>query len=85
MAIKERVALLEQKSAGANSSLIPSKERIIVIPYPNGQNQEFERQKKENIAKLRKKYGSTINVNDLMFIGIRKFCPQHVSSDDAKQ
>jgi hypothetical protein len=43
MAIKERIARLEQKSAGANSSLIPPKERIIVIPYPNGQIQEFER------------------------------------------
>jgi hypothetical protein len=52
------------------------------LPYPDGDIQERERLKEESITKLKEKYGPNIAEEDLLVVGIRKFCRKHLSSDD---
>ena len=80
--ILKRIEIVERQVGG--TCVIPEKERIVVISYPDGENQEFERLKEESIVKLKEKYGPNISEDDLLVVGIRKFCRRHLSSDDTK-
>ena len=71
--IIRRLGIVE-KNVG--TCVIPENERIVVIPYPAGHKEEFKRLTQESIKKLKKKYGPNISENDLLIIGIRKFCRQ---------
>lgn len=72
--ILRRLDLVE-KEAGI-ACTVSERERVIVILYPNGDEAEYERLLQIRIAELREKYGSNINEDDLLVIGIRKFCCQ---------
>ncbi len=79
--IIRRIENVEKEIGG--TCVIPEKERIVVISYPDGEHQEFERLKDERIAILKEKYGQNISENDLFVIGLREFCRKQLSSDDA--
>ena len=70
--IIRRLSIVE-KNVG--TCMVPEKERIIVIPYPANHEEEFKRLKQESVKRLKEKYGP-ISENDLLIIGIRKFCRQ---------
>ena len=70
--IIRRLSVIE-KNVGTH--VIPEKERIIVIPYPANHEEEFKRLAQERIEMMKDKYGP-ISENDLLIIGIRKFCRQ---------
>jgi len=78
--LRKRLEIVERE---IGTCVVPEKERLVVISYPDGDNQEFERLKAESIAKLKEKYGPNISEDDLSVIGIRKFCSTQLSSDDA--
>jgi hypothetical protein len=69
--ILRRIEILEKEIGG--TCTVPEKERIIVVKFPNGDEEEFERLKDEGIAKLKAKYGPNISEDDLLIVGIRKF------------
>ncbi len=71
--IIRRLSVIEKK---VGTCVIPEKERIIVIPYPAGHEEEFKRLKQESVKSLKEKYGKNLSDNDLLIIGIRKFCRQ---------
>jgi hypothetical protein len=71
--IIRRLSIVE-KNIG--TCIIPEKERIIVIPYPAGHEEEFKRLTQESVKRLKEKYGPNISDNDLLIIGIRKFYRQ---------
>lgn len=79
--ILRRIEIMERELGG--TCVIPEKERIVVISYPDGDVQELERLKEKSITRLKEKYGPNITEDDLLVIGIRKFCRKHLSSDDA--
>ena len=70
--IIRRLSVIEKK---VGTCVIPEKERIIVIPYPAGHEEEFKRLKQESVKSLKEKYGP-ISENNLLIIGIRKFYRQ---------
>jgi len=78
--LRKRLEIVERE---VGTCVVPEKERIIVIPYPADQEQEFERLTHESIKRLKEKYGPNISEDDLFVIGIRKFCSTQLSSDDA--
>jgi len=69
--ILRRLEIVEKEME--SNCMIPEKERIIVISYPDGDHRERERLTKESIANLKAKYGTNVNEDDLLVIGIRKF------------
>ena len=71
--IIRRLSVIE-KNVGTH--VIPEKERIIVIPYPANHEEEFRRLAQERIEMMKEKYGQNLSDNDLLIIGIRKFCRQ---------
>jgi len=71
--IIRRLSVIE-KNVG--TCVIPEKERIIVIPYPAGHEEEFKRLAQESIKRLKEKYGQNLSDNNLLIIGIRKFYRQ---------
>ncbi len=70
--IIRRLSVVEKN---VDTCVIPEKERLIVIPYPAGHKEEFKRLAQESVKRLKEKYGP-ISENDLLIIGIRKFCRQ---------
>lgn len=70
--ILKRLEVVEKEVGG--KYVIPEKERLVIISYPDGDDQEFERLKAEKIEDLKKKYGPDVFEEDLLFIGVRKFC-----------
>jgi len=71
--IIRRLSIVE-KNVG--TCVIPEKERIIVIPYPAGHEEEFKRLTQESIKMMKEKYGQNLSDDDLLIIGIRKFYRQ---------
>ena len=69
--ILRRIQILEKKVGG--TCMVPEKERIIVVSFPDGDEEEYDRLKDEGVLKLRAKYGQNISEDDLLIIGIRKF------------
>jgi hypothetical protein len=53
--------------------VVPEKDRIIVVPYPDGDYVEFNRRLQERMVELRERYGPNISRDDFLIIGIRKF------------
>ena len=51
---------------------IPDNERFIVIPFPDGNHAEFDRQFQQRLSELRDKYGN-VSERDVFAVGIRKF------------
>lgn len=78
--IIRRLEIIEKELGG--TCAVPGKERFIVIPYPDGQNEIFERQKQEKINKLKEKYGQNISGSGLVFIGVRKFSEKWRASNE---
>jgi len=65
----KRIELLEKET---ETNVIPEKDRIIAVTFPNGDKAEFDRKVQERMAELREKYGSNIKKDDFLVIGIRK-------------
>lgn len=81
MSIGQRLQRLEGALTARRSQRIDPKDKVIAIPYPNGNRDEFERRKQERMAELRKKYGLGISEDDILVIGIRKFYRQRVTEE----
>jgi hypothetical protein len=73
--IIRRIEILEKEIG--SSCPVPKEERFITIPYPDGENEIFERLKQEKIRELRARYGD-ISEDDLFVIGIRLFGSKEV-------
>jgi hypothetical protein len=68
--VMKRIETLERR---LDISALPANERLIVIPYPNGNHAEFDRQYQQHLSELKAKYGQNISEDDLLVVGIRKF------------
>jgi len=70
----KRVEAIEQQ---LSNKVIPDKDRIIVIPYPAGDEDTFDRLSQQRLEEIRGKYGQSISEADLLFIGVKKFTREY--------
>lgn len=68
--ILRRIELLERET---ETNVIPGKDRIIVVTFPDGGKAEFDRKLQERMVELRNKFGPNIKEDDFLVIGIRMF------------
>jgi len=68
--VMKRIEILEKR---IDMDAIPANERLVVIPYPDGNHAEFDRQYQKRLSELKAKYGQNISEDDLLVVGIRKF------------
>jgi len=72
--ILRRLEIVEHEiNAG---SVIPDQERVLGIPYTDGDEEEFECRLQEKMTELKSKYGQNISKDDFLIIRIRKFARQ---------
>ena len=68
--VTKRIEILEKR---IDISAIPANEKFLVVSYPDGHQEEFERQYQRRLSELKAKYGQNISEDDLLVVGIRKF------------
>lgn len=68
--ILKRIELLEEE---IGNNAIEEKDKIIVVVYPNGDEEAFERGLEKRMTELREKYGPNIKESDFLIIGLLRF------------